>query len=70
MKISRPLNSSYLEKLIEIMLPLVANDNNSINKLHQAIQEKKQAEFWDKYKLVVVFIITALICWLIIAASS
>jgi len=70
MKISRPLNSSYLEKLVDILMPLMANDNNSIKKLHQVIKEKQQTEFWDKYKLVVVFIITALICWLIVAASS
>jgi hypothetical protein len=70
LKISRPLNSSYLEKLVDIIMPLFANDNNSIKKIHQVIKEKQQTEFWDKYKLVVVFIITALICWLIIAASS
>jgi len=70
LKISKPLNSSYIEKLIDIMMPIMINDNNSINKLHQIIQEKKRVEFWDKYKIILVLITTILLCWMIFRAAK
>ena len=69
-RISQPLASSYLEKLIDLMMPLMVNDNNSIRKFHQAIQEKKRVEFWDKYKVIVVLITTILLCWMIFRAAK
>jgi hypothetical protein len=47
-----------------LLLQLAGNDDIMKTTIAQAIQQKKARHTWDRYKWVLVLVITTLICWL------
>ena len=53
-----------------LLLQLAAEDTDMQLLLQQNLRIKKQRSLWDRYKWVVVLLITALICWLMVAVAG
>ena len=62
---SKPLPQNYFTKLTPRLYRLAGNDAIMRNAIHQAIKQKKQDYFWQKYKFWWVLIVTLIICFLI-----
>ncbi|OQP63023.1 J domain-containing protein [Niastella populi] len=61
---AHPLPKKYFIPVAELLLQLAAGDTAAQSTIEQELVAKKQRHVWDKYKWVVVVIITATICWL------
>lgn len=61
---AHPLPKRYFIPVAELLLKLAGYDATAQSTIEQALMEKKQRHMWDKYKWVVMLIITATICWL------
>lgn len=61
----RPLPKKFFLPIAELLLQLAGDDETAHANIEEALKEKKQRHVWDKYKWVVMLIVTALICWLI-----
>ncbi len=61
---AHPLPKKYFIPVAELLLQLAAGDTTAQSAIEQELAVKKQLHVWDKYKWVVVVIITATICWL------
>lgn len=61
---AHPLPKRYFIPVAELLLKLAGDDATAQSTIEQALMEKKQRHMWDKYKWVVMLIITATICWL------
>lgn len=61
---ARPLPKKFFLPVIELLLKIAGDDATAQTTIEQALLNKKQRHLWDKYKWVVVVIITATICWL------
>jgi hypothetical protein len=59
-----PLPPRYFTPVCGLLLQVAANDPLAQNDIQQALQQKKQRHTWDRYKWILVLVITALICWL------
>lgn len=65
-----PLPRSYLEPITLLLAKLAGQDEPTLRTIREAAQQRKRRESWDKYKWVVVIVITALICWIMYAVAS
>lgn len=65
-----PLPLRYQLPLNELFLRIDANDKEITESIAAALQRKKQREQWDRYKWIVVVVITAFICWLMYAVAK
>lgn len=61
---AQPLPKKYFMPIIALLLQLSGNDTVAQTAIEQALLNKKQRHVWDKYKWVLMLVITALICWL------
>ena len=61
----QPLPRKFFMPIAELLLQLAGDDATAHATIEQAITSKKQLHIWDKYKWVLMLVITALICWLI-----
>ena len=61
---AQPLPKKYFMPIVELLLQLAGNDITAQTTIEQALLNKKQRHVWDKYKWVLMLVITALICWL------
>lgn len=61
----RPLPKKFFLPIAELLLQLAGDDETAHTNIEEALKEKKQRHVWDKYKWVLMLIVTALICWLI-----
>ena len=61
----QPLPRKFFIPIADLLLQLAGNDANARSLIEQALTNKKQRHIWDKYKWVLMLVITALICWLI-----
>jgi len=60
----QPLNFYYIEVLLPSLQKLAANNDWAQKELHHFHQQKKRDAFWQRYKLLIVFVITLLLCLL------
>ena len=60
-----PLPPRYFNPIAQLLLRVAAGDLAVQDTIKQAQQQKKQRHTWDRYKWIVVLVITILICWLI-----
>ncbi len=61
----QPLPKKYFVPIANLLLQLAGDDASIRSTIEQALTTKKQRHIWDKYKWVLMLVITALICWLI-----
>jgi len=61
----QPLPKKFFIPIAELLLKLAGDDATALSTIEQAMLNKKQRHIWDKYKWVVMLIVTATICWLI-----
>jgi curved DNA-binding protein CbpA len=61
----RPLPENYFNAITLRLYRLAGNDAIMRNAIQQAIKQKKQDYFWQKYKFWWVLIVTLIICFLI-----
>jgi hypothetical protein len=61
---AQPLPKKYFMPIIELLLQVAGDDATAQTNIEQALLSKNQRHFWDKYKWVLMLVITALICWL------
>ncbi|WP_205512870.1 J domain-containing protein [Longitalea arenae] len=59
-----PLPKKFFMPIAERLLRLAGDDATALSSIQQAMANKKQRHVWDKYKWVLVLVITALIMWL------
>jgi curved DNA-binding protein CbpA len=62
---ARPLPKKFFLTIAELLLQLAGDDATSHAFIEEALKDKKQRHVWDKYKWVLMLVVTALICWLI-----
>ena len=60
-----PLPQRYFIPIADLLLQVAAHDSAAQHHIQQALREKKQRHTWDRYKWVLVVVVTAFICWLI-----
>lgn len=70
LKATAPLPLSYLQPIALLLAKLAGNDEPTVQAIHDAIQQRKRRDYWDKYKWVVVVLITAFICWIMYQAGK
>lgn len=61
---AHPLPKKYFMPIADLLLQLAGDDAAAHTAIAQALLDKKQLHVWDKYKWVLMLIVTALICWL------
>ncbi len=61
---AQPLPKKYFMPIVELLLQLAGDDTTAQTHIEQALLNKNQRHFWDKYKWVLMLVITGLICWL------
>lgn len=59
-----PLPKKFFIPVAELLLKVAGDDATAQSTIEQALISKKQGHLWDKYKWLVMLIITATICWL------
>lgn len=69
LKASDPLPLRYLEPIALLLTPLAGANEEMIHLIHAAVKQRKRRENWERYKWVVVLLITAAICWIIYLAG-
>lgn len=62
---SKPLPQNYFTIIASRLYRLAGNDAIMRNSVQQAIKQKKQEYFWQKYKFLWVLLVTLIICALI-----
>jgi hypothetical protein len=60
---AQPLPKKYFVPIAELLLQLAGDNVTARTSIEQALLEKKRSHVWDKYKWVLMLVITALICW-------
>jgi molecular chaperone DnaJ len=58
------LPKKFFIPIAELLLQVAGDDGTAQSTIEQELLAKKQHHLWDKYKWVVMLIITATICWL------
>lgn len=61
---ARPLPKKFFIPIAELLLQVAGDDGAAQSTIEQELLAKKQHHLWDKYKWVVMLVITATICWL------
>ena len=61
----QPLPRKFFTPIADLLFQLAGDDATARATIEQAINSKKQHHIWDKYKWVLMLVITALICWFI-----
>jgi len=61
---AQPLPKKFFIPVVELLLKVAGDDTAAQSTIEQALLLKKQHHLWDKYKWVVMLVITATICWL------
>lgn len=69
LKASDPLPLRYLDPIALLLTPLAGHDEQMIHHIHAAVKQRKRRENWEKYKWLVVLLITAAICWIMYLAG-
>jgi curved DNA-binding protein CbpA len=62
---ARPLPKKFFLPIAELLLQLAEDDATAHTNIEEALKDKRQRHLWDKYKWVLMLVVTALICWLI-----
>lgn len=65
-----PLPLRYTQPIADTLLQLAAQDNATISAVNSLLKEKKLMAQWEKYQWLVVLLLTALICWLMVAVAG
>lgn len=66
LKAANPLPLRYFIPITEILLQIKGKDTGMHTIVDRHVREKKLHEIWDKYKWVVMIIVTTLLIWLMI----
>jgi len=61
---AQPLPKKYFAPIATLLLPLAGDDAAARTTIEQALLAKKQSHVWDKYKWILMLVITALIVYL------
>jgi molecular chaperone DnaJ len=61
---AQPLPQKYFTPITRLLLQVAGDDSTAHSTIQQALLQKKQRHAWDRYKWVLMLVITALICWL------
>lgn len=61
---AHPLPKKFFIPVAGLLLQLAGDDVMAQETIEQALIDKKQRHAWDKYKWLVMLVITATICWL------
>lgn len=64
LKASDPLPLRYLQPIVLLLTQLAGSDEQLIRQIDDAVQQRARREYWEKYKWVLVLLITAVICWI------
>ncbi|WP_276481124.1 J domain-containing protein [Paraflavitalea pollutisoli] len=64
LKASDPLPLRYLQPIVLLLTQLAGNDEQLIRQIDDAVKQRSRRENWEKYKWVLVLVITAVICWI------
>lgn len=64
LKAAQPLPQKFFMPIADLLLQLAGDDATAQAGIEQALLHKKQRHAWDKYKWVLMLVITALMCWL------
>lgn len=67
---TEPLPLKYLHPIALLLVKLAGNDEPIIRAIDDAVQQRKRRHLWEKYKWIMVVIITGLICWLMYKVGS
>lgn len=59
-----PLPLPYFNEVAGLLIQVAGDDQGTLDAIGQALQQKKQRQRWDKYKWVVVVLLTALILFM------
>lgn len=59
-----PLPVKYAQPVESLLVQLAGADSKALQDILRFMKEKKGHEQWDRYKWIVVVVLTALICWL------
>jgi curved DNA-binding protein CbpA len=59
-----PLPVKYLMPITDILLQLAGENALMKTEIGEHLRQRKRRESWDKYKWIVMVVVTALICWL------
>lgn len=70
LRAAEPLPFAYFEPITLLLVKLAGTDEPLLREIQQATQQLKHRGYWEKYKWVVVVIITAIICWLMYEAGK
>jgi len=66
----RSLPHDLIKNLIERLKRLAGNDERSVDKIDDYIRQQKKALLWNRYKIALVILLTAIICLLIFFTSK
>ena len=69
LKSTGPLPLKYLIPLTGILLQIAGDDVAIIASINDHIKQKRRSNSWDKYKWIVMVLLTAFICWLMYLAG-
>jgi len=70
LKAAQPLPSVYLQPVTLLLARLAGTDETLLHEINQAARQRKHRDYWDKYKWVVVVLITGIICWIMYAVGA
>lgn len=70
LRAAEPLPLLYLQPIAGLLIKLAGGDEPTLRAIQEAVQQRKRRDYWDKYKWVLVVVITALICWIMYKAAN
>lgn len=65
-----PLQAIQMETLSSSLLQIAEDDEKASEELQAFLRKKKREDLWDRYKFLVVIIITAILCFIIYSLSQ
>lgn len=61
---AQPLPKKFFMPIVSLLLQISGDDTAAQNIIEKAVLNKNQRHVWDKYKWVLMLVLTALMCWL------
>lgn len=70
LRAAAPLPMKYATPVSLLLARVAMNDQSTLLTIQRFAKDKQQQELWNKYKWIVVLLVTALICWLMMAVAG
>lgn len=64
LKASDPLPLRYLQPIVLLLVQLAGSDEQLIRQIDYSVRQRTRRAYWEKYKWVLVLLITGAICWI------